>query len=55
MRATLNYSDAAFATIEISSTEVLSNQALIKGSKGEMIVSSVVTRKTSIFSNEFFV
>lgn len=43
MKATLTYSDTTYATIETSATEVLNNRAIIKGSKGEITVSS---RKT---------
>lgn len=39
MKATLTYSDTAFAEIETSASEQLDNQARIKGSKGEITVS----------------
>lgn len=57
MKATLTYSDTSFATIETSAIETLNNQAVIKGSKGEITVSSRRAKKivTTEFSNEFFV
>lgn len=42
MKAKLIYSDTAFATIETSANEALSNEALVKGTKGEMIVRAIV-------------
>lgn len=49
MNATLTYSDNAFATIEVSAVEALNNEAVIKGSKGEITVSS---RQMNIIHNE---
>lgn len=46
MKATLTYSDKAFATIETSGTTLLGNVATIKGTKGEITVSnSIETEK----------
>ncbi|XP_037034560.1 trans-1,2-dihydrobenzene-1,2-diol dehydrogenase-like [Bradysia coprophila] len=43
MKATLIYSDTAFATIETSAMEALNNQAVIKGSKGQMILYNIAS------------
>lgn len=53
MKVKLTYSDIAFATIESSATETLNNQAVIRGSEGEITVSSVDRRPS--FTMQFFI
>jgi len=43
VKATLTYLDTAFATIEISAMEALTNKAIIKGSKGEITLYNIAS------------
>lgn len=42
MKATLTYSDNSFAKIETSALALQDNKAVIKGTKGEIIVSGSI-------------
>lgn len=44
MKATLNFADNKFAKIETSVTEDFANKAVIKGTKGQITVSSSALR-----------
>jgi len=43
VKTTLTYLDTAFATIEISAMEALTNKAIIKGSKGEITLYNIAS------------